>query len=248
VSFDYASSPVAVRDDILEAHERAWERLSRPGTWWTAAERLEIAAEVRNAVDCELCRERKASESHFSIDGEHRHSATLLAAVAVDAVHRIVTDASRLSRSWLEKNESNGLSDGHYVELLGIVVSVFSVDELHRGLGLPHAPLPDPQPGEPTRQRPSGLRSGVAWVPILPASAVGKGPHADLYHGLPKAPNVIAAMSLVPDAVHQLDELSAAHYLPITRITDPSSGGKALSRQQIELVAARVAAINECFY
>ena len=44
--FDYSESPVPVREDILEAHERAFERLRRAGSWWTGAERIEIAAEV----------------------------------------------------------------------------------------------------------------------------------------------------------------------------------------------------------
>ena len=246
--FDYAASPVPVRDDIVEANERAWARLSEPGAWWTGAERIEIAAEARNAVDCERCRDSKAALSPFSVQGEHPSSAQLLSPVAVEAVHRIVTDASRLSQGWVEKNAANGLSDGHYVELLGVVVTVLSIDELHRGLGLPTAPLPRPQAGEPGRERPEGVRSGVAWVPMLPASAAKAGPYADLYSGLPMAPNVIAAMSLVPDAVRQLKELQDVYYLPMEQVANPKCDGRALGRAQVELIAGRVSALNECFY
>ena len=58
---DYASAPIKVRDDITEAHRRAWQRIAAPGTWWTGKDRVAIAAEVRNAVKCALCKERKAA-------------------------------------------------------------------------------------------------------------------------------------------------------------------------------------------
>src|SRR5207249_196008 len=59
----YDSAAVPVREDLVLAHARQWERLARPGTWWTGAERVAIAGEVRSAVTCELCRQRKASLS-----------------------------------------------------------------------------------------------------------------------------------------------------------------------------------------
>ena len=82
---------------------------------------------------------------------------------------------------------------------------------------------------------------------MLPARAA-RGENADLYDGLPNAPNVIAAMSLVPDAVRELKNLSGAHYLRSIDVLDPDVQGDALSRMQIELIAARVSALNECFY
>ena len=246
--FDYRAAPVPVPDDIVAAHARAWERLRRAGAWWTGAERIEIAAEVRNAFDCACCRERKAALSPNAVTGTHHATAARLDAVAVDAVHRIVTDAPRLSQAWVDGLAAHGLTDGHYVELLGVVVTVLSVDEVHRGLGIPLAALPAPLSGAPSGERPSGLQAGSAWVPILPLAAAAAGPHADLYAGLPVAPNVLSAMSLVPDAVRQLQELSAVHYLPQAAFTDPHHVGRALERRQIELVAGRVSALNECFY
>ncbi len=247
-AFDYAAAPVPVRPDIVEAHERAWDRLRRPGTWWTGAERIEIAAEVRNALECDLCGERKSALSPFSVDGEHHHTARKIDSVAVDAVHRIVTDATRLTRDWVNQIATEGLTDGHYVELLGVVVAVLSIDELHRGLGIEPAKLPTAVDGEPTHVRPDGLTSKVAWVPVLTLSGAQQGPNADLFAGLPVAPNVIAAMSLVPDAVRQLKELSEAYYVPAAHVANPSYQGRALNRSQIELVAGRVSALNECFY
>ena len=79
------------------------------------------------------------------------------------------------------------------------------------------------------------------------ASATGS--EADLFGGARMVPNVLRAMSLVPDAVRLLKVLSAAHYIPMEDVPDPSaSGDRALSRAQIELIAGRVSAMNDCFY
>ncbi|MGH1492993.1 MAG: hypothetical protein ACRBK7_26965 [Acidimicrobiales bacterium] len=42
-----------IREDLLSAHGAVVDRWSRPGTWWTGAERLAIVTEVRRARDCE---------------------------------------------------------------------------------------------------------------------------------------------------------------------------------------------------
>ena len=62
-------------------------------------------------------------------------------------------------------------------------------------------------------------------------------------------PNVLSAMSLVPDAVRMLFRLSGVQYLTLPgfmRFGDLP--GRALTRSQVELVAARVSAFNDCFY
>ncbi len=237
---------VPVRADIGEAHAEYWRRLAAPGTWWTGAERVAIAAESRAALDCKLCRERKVALSPNSVVGEHDTapgSTECLPSAAIDAVHRIVTDAARLSSGFLRSIESEGVDDGRYVELVGIVVAMISIDEMARGVGAPLAPLPEPIPGEPTRKRPDEAKPDGAWVPMLPESQP-KGENADLW---PRGANVIRAMSLVPNAVRDLKLLSAVHYLPMEQVIDMSQGG-IMSRPQMELVAGRVSALNECFY
>jgi hypothetical protein len=238
---------VPVRADIAEAHEEYWRRLARPGTWWTGAERVALAAESRAARGCGLCRERKAALSPSRVRGEHETapgSSELLSPAAIDAVHRIVSDPSRLSSGWVEGLDAAGLDDAHYVELVGIVVSMVSIDEMARGVGASLAPLPDPVEGAPSRKRPPEAKGGRAWVPLLPDSQP-KGENADLWPM--RGPFVIRALSLVPDAVRDLQLLSAAHYLPVHRVADLSAGGR-MSRPQMELVASRVSALNECFY
>ena len=67
---------------------RAWHRLARAGTWWTGAERVAIAAEVRNAARCRACHERKSALSPAAVTAPH-DSVSALRPAALDAVHRI---------------------------------------------------------------------------------------------------------------------------------------------------------------
>jgi hypothetical protein len=74
------------------------------------------------------------------------------------------------------------------------------------------------------------------------------GSEHDLYPPAPFIPNIVRALSLVPDAVRVLQRSSDAHYLPVAQIGDPTARRAHLDRLQTELVAARVSALNQCFY
>ncbi len=245
--FDYAQSGFHVREDLPQSFRWAWEKIAQPGNWWRGEDRVAIAGETRAARSCALCAQRKAALSPFSLPGTH-DSVTNLPSAAIDAVHRIVTDPSRLTKGWLEGLAVEGVTDGHYVELLGIVVTVVSVDAFHRALGLPLEALPSPQPGEPNRYRPAGARDHGAWVATVAPSDLAPG-EADLYGGAPQTGNVLSAMSLVPDSVRLLNVVSEAQYMPGAHVVRPQSNyGRALSRAQIELVAGRVSSLSDCFY
>ena len=71
--FKYENSPYVIRSDIAEAHASFWENLASPGNWWTGAERVAIAQEVRNALSCEFCVSRKQALSPYNFAGEHQH-------------------------------------------------------------------------------------------------------------------------------------------------------------------------------
>ncbi len=236
----------AIRDDLVLAHRQAWNRIASPGTWWTGRERVAIAAETRAADDCAFCRKRREALSPYSEEADHDTvTGDVLSEVAIDAVHRIVTDATRLTQSWVSGLSRQGIPDTHYVELLSVVVSIRSIDGFHRAMGLRPEPLPEARSGEPSRERPSAAAPGEAWVPMLPNGRL-KGDEADLWSS--QTGNVIRALSLVPEAVRWLKELSAAHYLSEEAMTDFTRGRGPLSRAQTELIAGRVSAINECFY
>jgi hypothetical protein len=243
IHYEHAAYPV--RGELPRAHERAWGRLARAGDHWSGAERVAIAAEVRAAKACGLCGARLGSRVPLSVSGAH-DGVTSLPAAAIEAAHRITSDPGRLSRAWFEKLGAEGLSDERYVELLSVVVTVVSIDAFCRGIGVPPHPLPAPEPGAPSGARPAAAVLERAWVPMIP-NGRARGELADLYAPAGRTGNVIRAMSLCPDAVRQLKELSAAHYLGVQEMMNLQAS-RALDRRQIELVAGRVSALRECFY
>jgi len=245
--FKYAGG-ADVRADLPEAYRKAWEIVAAPGNWWTAQQRIAIAEEFRNARTCAYCAERKQALSPYAVQGEHE-ACTDLPVAAVDAVHRITTDANRLTAAYLSELDGEGVTDGHYVELLGVVVALISIDDFHRALGLELESLPLPSANEaPTQYRPPGAAAHGAWVPMVQPADLSDS-EADLYDGAPQTGNVIAAMSLVPDSVRLLKTVSQAQYLAAKDVANPhTNGGRAITRMQMELLAGRVSAINECFY
>ena len=245
-TISYSDARYPVRPDFAQAHNRFWESLARPGAWWTGAERVAIAREARAAPGCALCRAAKAALSPAGVTGEHDRVSDLPEA-AVDAVHRIVTDAARLTRSWYRQRLDSGLTDGHYVEIVGIVVALASVDSFCRAMGLPLRPLPEPVAGAPSGYRPASLATDEGWVPMVPPENAGT-PEADLWPS-GRTSNVIRAMSLVPGAVRTLKDLSAVHNLANENVRKAGvDRGGALTRSQMELLAGRVSALNQCYY
>lgn len=243
---DYGAAGLPVRDDVQAAHRFIWEHLRAPGAWWTGEQRVAIAAEARRADGCGLCRARKAALSPNAVAGDHDTAGALPASI-VDVTHRIRTDPGRLSRAWFESVIAGGLAEPAYVELVAVVTLLTGVDYFCRTLGVALFALPEPRPGEPSRYRPAAAKPGTAWVPMIdPEDATGA--EADLYPPSPLIPNIVRALSLVPDAVRALRVSSDAHYLPIAEIGNPAARLQALDRMQTELIAARVSALNQCFY
>ena len=244
--FGFQNSPYPIREDIGQAYRAYWEKLSSPGTWWSGAQRLAIAQEARNALVCDYCAARKQALSPYTFAGEHQHSGGLPER-ATDAVHRIVTDQTRITQSYVDDNAANGLSKGAYVELVGVVVAVFSIDEFHRALGLPVETLPEARPGEPSGYEPAVLSEDIGFVPTVPPEgAVGE--EADLWPTGFSA-NVLRALTLVPNALREWREIAAVQYLALEKMGDYfKDDTRTINRLQMELVAGRVSAVNECFY
>jgi hypothetical protein len=241
--FDYGA--IRMRDDIQRAHHLFWEHLRAPGGWWTGVQRIAIAAEARTADACALCTARKAALSPAAVPGEHQHRNALPVNV-VDVIHRIRTDPARLSRAWFDQVIAGGLDIPAYVELVGVVTMLTGVDYFARALGVAPFPLPEALPGVPSRHVPASAQPGTAWVPMI-APEDANGPEADLYPPDTMVPNIVRALSLVPAEVRMLRTMSAAHYLPVEQIGD-FTARRTLDRMQMELVAARVSALNQCFY
>lgn len=236
MKLSYAASPHPVRADLEETHRHTWESLALPGVWWTAAERIEIAREARRA------RTAVGLAGGYADDSE-----TELPAGAREVARRVGADPVSLERSWYDSIVPERLSDAQYVEAVGVIVRTVNVDVFCRGLGVPLHEYPTATPGEPSRQRPKTARVDEAWVPMIPNAPEG-GEEAKATFGGQNA-NVIRALSLVPPEVHGVSEAGMSHYIRDKRVLDAKHDpGRAISRSQIELIAGRISAINECFY
>lgn len=243
-AFDYGDAPVPVREDIVAAHNRAWRRIARPGTWHSGEVRVRIAAETRNAKSCRLCAARKEALSPYGIEGEHDSLGGLPDAI-VEAVHRIATDPGRLTRRWYQSLLADGLTAEEYVETVGVVCTTISVDTFARAMGMDPLPLPEPVAGEPIRVRPASAGQGSAWVPwILPDRAAED--EMDLFS--PVHANIHRAMSLVPAEARGFFDLVETQYLPHRQMRDFANEFRAITHAQIELLAGRISAINQCVY
>ena len=238
---------IAIRPGLADAITTAWRRLAHPGTWWTGAERIAIAAETRQAMRCDLCRARKDALSPMHPKGDH-DSLGVLSRPAIDAIHRIRTDAGRLTERWFQGLVDDGLDDVGYVEIVSVVAIVSAIDTFDRAMGLPQRPLPEPQPGAPTRHRPEGAKPGMGWLDTLaPDGATENDPDPFVRFG---AYNIQRAMSLVPDAVIAFFDLDVELYFYEADFPQRAVqiDERALSGAQIELIAARTASLNGCFY
>ena len=229
MSFDYVSADLPIRETTITAHRMSWDRIANSGRWWNGAERVEIARVGRAARNFDAA------------------SSDILPEAAVYAIQKLVVDNANLNRDWYnEIIDADGMSEDRYVELVAVVVHALSIDEFHRALDVELEPLPQPIAGEPTRQRPAEAEQRYSWPPIVPRAGLHP-EDAMLYGPLEWGANVISALSLIPENVRWLHDLSEGHYLSFAemRMPDPL---RAISRSQIELIAARVSALNECFY
>lgn len=233
------------RTSLVEAIEVAWQRLAAAGTWWNGAERIAIAGQVRLAATCVLCQQRKAALSPYSGDETHAEVKGL-SHDAIEAIHRVSTDASRCTESWVNQITAGVLSQEQYVEIVSIVATVTGLDTLDKALGRELRALPTPQPGEPTRHRPLGVKKDLAWLPTLSADTVRpEDPNPFPLHG---SINIHRAMSLVPQEVINFFDLDVELYLKDHEIRDFEQEFRKISHVQIELIAGRASAINGCYY
>lgn len=228
--FRYEATPVVVSDEIAASHREAWALLARPGTWWTAAERLAIAGRARELFSVRGTPPWLRQRDDSGTDPSTTPSDAMLTAETLAVVDKITLDAGGTDREWASSAMAD-IGDGAYVELIAVVATIVMIDVFAEAVGVERAPLPSPEPGEPSRTRPEGLGDIGAHVPVLDPFP---------------AANVARALSLVPEA----NKLFRCVSVPTYSAPGFSSlqWETPLSRPQVELVASRVAAMNECFY
>ena len=107
-------------------------------------------------------------------------------------------------------------------------------------------------PGAPSRKRPAGAKPGPGWtVSLRPADVGADDP--DLYRAHPGPPersgaNIHLALSLVPASMVHWWEMFEPMYQTGPMMRDFGREYRAISHAQIEMLAARVAALNRCAY
>jgi hypothetical protein len=223
---------VKVRADLVEAHRLAWEHIAAPGSWFSGALRVELANTALGAIaDTDpLPPWAAASRSGRLPTGR------LAPDTAHDAAYRIARHAGTVTED-VYHGFAAALGELPYVEVCAIVSTVAAVAHFHRNVGLPVPPLPAAVAGEPTRARPERLASAALnWVPVAaPADDVAA---------------VVQAYTAVPGEWANTWRMADVQYMPEPDMVHPDwsrrPGG--LTRAQMELVAARVALLRECFY
>lgn len=220
----------ATTTTIADAQRTAIGALGLAGDWLTGAQRVDAWRHARDAATNPLDVARKEALSPFAVDGSHEAS-TVLAVDAVEVVHRVASDPGRLTKAWADER-IEALGEESYTELVGVVAIASVVDRYHAAIGDPLPPLPTPLDDEPARHRPDDVGDVGAWV----AQTVG-----------PSRANVSRTLSLVPVTNAAWRNLVDSHYSHGAEFMD-AVWERPLTRPQVELVAARTTALNECFY
>ncbi|MGH9134513.1 MAG: alkylhydroperoxidase-related (seleno)protein [Ilumatobacteraceae bacterium] len=218
------------RDGIAGLHAEVLAALAAPGDWWDGESRRAAMEEARSAATCELCASRRGVLSPEAIDASHDASGAL-SGPAVEVIHRVVNDSGRLTRRWAD-TQIAALGDAVYAELVAVTAMVVAVDVGARSIGAPAPALHVAVGGDPARERPDGLGDVGAWIPMSEQKVLA---------------NVSRALSLVPRtnvAWRALVNESYSRGPQMLALT----WERALTRPQVELVAARVSQLNECFY
>jgi alkylhydroperoxidase family enzyme len=148
---------------------------------------------------------------------------------AIEAVRLLAASPAAARRGWVEALVAAGLDEQRYVELLGVVARLVAVDTLYEALGMPFDLLPEPVAGEPSGEISTRTRPGKGWVPMVGGASITQ------------------ALSLIPSENAELERFHGPMYLTFQEMSDPTIA-RGLTRPQMELVAARTSAFNECFY
>ena len=221
-----------VRDDLDEAYRLAWDHVAGRGTWWTGAQRVELAGTILTAL---FEPDPLPPWVGFSTEGRLPTPSEAPAA-AHDFVYRLARHAGTISED-VARSVIDELDPLPFIELCALTSTVAAVAHFHRNVGLPLPPLPEPDAGEPTRITPADVVDAeLNWVPVVaPADETAA---------------VRQAYTAVPAEQDNTWRLGSAQYIPPDEMVHPdwSRGPASLTRPQIELVASRVAQLRECFY
>ena len=206
---DVVTTSLIAEFDRLAA--RQFSELAAPGVWWSGAEKILIASAARAAV-------------------AGRTGPPDLAPAAAEAARRVATEAISIRRDDIERWVAAGMRIEAYVELVGIVCRVTTLDTASFGLGLDTTELPQPSTGDPSEKTAEDVAYVDGWVPT-------NGP------AFPPT-----ALSSVPGATELMFDIHGVLYLSLEQMGSHVVSRDGMSREQLELAASRTSFLNDCFY
>ncbi|MCY4143611.1 MAG: alkylhydroperoxidase-related (seleno)protein [Gammaproteobacteria bacterium] len=229
----YETTQYPIRPALKQAHESVWQRIAETGSFWSGEDRVAIVNEARASLSCSLCQNRKNALSPNALSGSH-DSVSHLPPIVVDLIHRLRTDPGRFTKTVFEQFCERYPSQ-EYVEIISVVASSVIIDTMHSCLGLDLPDVGRPDTRAPTGSEPALVEEGGAWLPL------GQRDQRRSDLGFRRVPNILRAMGSVPSAVSLFFTCFRSHYSMMGVPLD-------LHASQCEFIAARVSALNECFY
>ena len=183
---------------------------------------------MRAASQCAACAEGRSADPSAT----SRHAGSeLLPAAAVEVIHRVVNDSGRLDREWAE-DQIAALGDAPYAEVVGVTAIVVAMDVFTRAVGEPPRPFLAPVDGPPSAERPADVADVGAWIAMTEEKVMA---------------NVSRALSLVPRTNATWRALVTESYSRGPEMME-LTWRRALTRPQIELIAAEISRRQGCFY
>lgn len=235
----YRDSQFPVPDDLTAVHGTQLRKFGQPGTWGTGAQRLAVVAAARQAgIDAGVLEAPAEGGATSEVE---------LPKVVRDVIRQVAVAPKDVDQAFYEDAVGSGLGDAEYTEIVALVSFICGMDVFARGIGVPLRPLAEAEPGEPTRERPAEAVQEEAWVPTIPNPPDG-GALAEELFGKFK-PYIMRAVSLVPDECRDHMALEGVQYMPLAKVpVFDHQHHEGLTRPQVEIVAGRVSALNDCFY
>lgn len=218
--------PPTIPTAVGDAFRAVFDGLTQPGQTLTSAQRIAIAEIARNAAPRPLW--EKAPDLLAIADSTSEGALSPFVAALAE---RIAIESRSLDRETVAAIIDR-IGDTTYAEIVAIVAQVVPIDHLHRALDLELQPLPAAGPGEPSGERPDGLGDIGAFIEMT-----------EPYDGA----NVARSLTLA-GADNNLRLKIVRSMYSGTNFDEMIWTDRSLSRPQIELVAARTSALNECFY
>ena len=157
------STVLDVRPDLLTAHREAWDALGRPGTWFSGAQRRELASTAIRALAETGSLAPWTAPS--TVDG-WLPAQPVAPLAAHDAIYRIAAHASTITEPWYRQMSAE-LGDLAYVEVVAMACTVAAVVTFRRAAGLDQWELPPIEVGEPSHETPADLVTPeLNWVRV----------------------------------------------------------------------------------